>query len=292
MSKLERFRSLAQGVISSATAGEQAAEATAGLTSGPFAGTSRLKGARLIALDRIIPDPKQPRKTFTEKTLNDLAASIKTHGVLQPILVEYESDSDAYKIITGERRYRAARLAGLKELPCIVSDELAERDRLYYQLVENLQRDDINAFEEADAFMMLAEQYDLKHQDIAQLVGKSRSYVSKIIKIASIPESLRQRCATNDLLTREHLIVIAQQASQSEMVDLIDRVSLQPTNVKHLRAIRTSKQQRKPKRFEFHFTSQDRTFSVAVKFKKRSATKKEISSALNAAIRSLDGHKD
>lgn len=292
MSKLEKFRSLAQGVIASAAASEQAVEVMASPTTGPFAGTARLKGARLISLDRILPDPTQPRKTFTEKTLNDLAASIKNHGVLQPLLVEYDSDKDNYKIITGERRYRAAKLAGLKEVPCIVRDQLQQQDRLYYQLVENLQRDDINAFEEADAFLMLAERYNLKHQDIAQLVGKSRSYVSKIIKIASIPEGLRQRCTTNDLLTREHLIVIAQQPSQAEMLNLIDRVTLRPTNVKNLRQLKAGKQPRKAKPFEFHFIPHDRTFSVSVKFKKRSATKKEISSALNTALRSLDGQGD
>lgn len=156
-----------------------------------------------VEVDKIQPNPYQPRKEFDEARLNDLASSIRQYGVLQPLVVtrrEYQKDDGGlgtvYELIAGERRLRASRLAGLAQVPVIIRDE-EQNDMLKLELaiIENLQREDLNAIDRARAFERLVSEFHFKHADIAKKVGKSREYVSNTIRLLSLPESMQQALA-------------------------------------------------------------------------------------------------
>lgn len=140
-----------------------------------------------IEVQMILPRPDQPRKRFEESAINELAESIKTHGVLQPILVR--PHKGGYQIIAGERRWRAACAAQIEYIPAVIK-EISEHQAAEISLVENLQREDLNAVEEARAFMCLIEEYGYNQEQIASRVGKSRSHVANTMRILKLPEKI------------------------------------------------------------------------------------------------------
>lgn len=144
----------------------------------------------LIPISDIKPDPHQPRRHFDESELTDLAASIKEHGIVQPILVS-EVDTGGYQIIAGERRWRAAGLLKLPTIPAIVKT-LPEHEKLEVALIENLQRADLNPLEEAFAFERLIEEFGLTQEQVAQKVGRSRSVVANTIRLLTLPEEVQE----------------------------------------------------------------------------------------------------
>lgn len=152
----------------------------------------------LIEVEKIRPNPLQPRADFDESGLNGLAESIRQYGVLQPLVVVRKEEeipsgtSVYYELIAGERRLRAARLAGLSQVPVVIRKEPAEKVKLEIALIENIQREDLNAVERARAFKQLANDFKLKHRDIALKIGKSREYVTNTIRILDLPEEMQQ----------------------------------------------------------------------------------------------------
>ncbi len=149
-------------------------------------------GLRLVPLEYLEPSPLQPRQQFSEAELEELAHSLRTHGLLQPLLVRpSRALASGYEIIAGERRWRAAQRAGLHELPCIVR-ELDDREALEIGLVENLQRQDLDPLEEAAAYQRLVEHYGRRPEEIARAVGKSRSHVANTLRLLGLPEAVRR----------------------------------------------------------------------------------------------------
>ena len=146
---------------------------------------------RMVPVDKIRPNPDQPRKFLGD--LRELTESIKEKGVLEPLLVRFMPRDDCYYIISGERRYHASRAAGLREVPCI--EKIADdAETLELALIENLQRKDLTPFEEADGLQRLAEQFDYTHEDIAKKIAKARSSVTETMSLRVIPEALRKLC--------------------------------------------------------------------------------------------------
>ena len=148
-----------------------------------------------VRLTSIRPNPSQPRTHFKDDALNELAASIKARGLIQPVVVrqlrpEEIKGEHRYELIAGERRWRASQLAGLTEIPVVVKKVFEERDILLLSLVENLQRDDLNPIEEALAYERLAATFNLTHEQIAEGVGKSRVTVTNMIRILALPSSI------------------------------------------------------------------------------------------------------
>jgi ParB family chromosome partitioning protein len=291
MSKLEKFKSLAHAALEPATIDELVGTSVRELDVSGLHGTERLKSARLIPIDLLEPDPTQPRKHFPEKSLQELAASIAAHGVLQPLTVSYDPASDTFTIVTGERRYRAARRVGLKQLPCLILSELTDQERFYHQLVENLQREDITPYEEADAFCALAEKFHLKHQQIAQIVGKSRTYITKTIGLARVPESIRRLCAQRGVTSREHFTLLAQQKTEPAMLTFLDKLAQHGNDVRTARRVARSPRSRQPKSRPFEFRYQARGYTVRVRFTKHKVSKREITRALTGALRSVNEHE-
>jgi ParB family chromosome partitioning protein len=157
------------------------------LALGPGAAEPR-EGILRLPLHRLKPNPDQPRKTFSEESLSELAESLKRHGLIQPILAE-DSGDGSYLIIAGERRYRAAERAGLREVPVILR-ELTPEKRLEIALIENVQREDLNAVDEAEAYRSLMALGNLSQEDVADAVGKSRSAVANALRLLRLPEPM------------------------------------------------------------------------------------------------------
>ena len=153
-------------------------------------------GIHEIELDKIVPNEYQPRKTFQTESLKELAASIKEHGVIQPVIVHLIGSN--YGLIAGERRWRAARLAGLKTIPALVK-EATKRELIEQALIENIQREDLNPLEAAEAYKRLQDEFKLTQEDLAKRVGKERSTVTNFLRILGLPKELKQSLAVGAL---------------------------------------------------------------------------------------------
>jgi len=149
-----------------------------------------------IELDKIIPNEYQPRKVFNDEKLRELAASIKEQGVIQPVIVH--RTGAGYQLIAGERRWRASRLAGLKTIPSLVK-EATKREFLEMALIENIQREDLNPLEAAEAYKRLQDEFKLTQEDLAKRVGKERSTVTNFLRLLGLPKEIKQELATGAL---------------------------------------------------------------------------------------------
>ena len=149
-----------------------------------------------IELDKIIPNEYQPRKVFNDEKLRELAASIKEQGVIQPVIVHRAGAG--YQLIAGERRWRASRLAGLKTVPALVK-EATKRELLEMALIENIQREDLNPLEAAEAYKRLQDEFKLTQEDLAKRVGKERSTVTNFLRLLGLPKEIKQELATGAL---------------------------------------------------------------------------------------------
>ena len=169
-----------------------------------------------VAISKIIPNPDQPRKTFNEESIKELSDSIKEHGIIQPLIVK--KDGSRYIIIAGERRYRAAELAGLAEVPVIVKD-LSEQKSREISLIENLQREDLNPIEEAMAIKELMVSYDMTQEEIAKKLGKARPSIANSVRLLNLPDSLQEAVRVG-ALTAGHaraLLAITDKKMQLEL---------------------------------------------------------------------------
>lgn len=142
-------------------------------------------------IDKIIPNPHQPRSYFDQEKLQQLADSIAEKGVIQPLLV-VKGSGKRYTLIAGERRLRAAKLAGLDEVPVVVMDETGDRERLELALIENIQRHDLNPIEEAQAYNRLMEEFQLTQEEVAKRVGRQRSTITNVLRLLQLPASLQE----------------------------------------------------------------------------------------------------
>jgi ParB family transcriptional regulator, chromosome partitioning protein len=153
-------------------------------------------GISEIELDKIVPNDYQPRKVFNDEKLKELAASIKEQGVIQPVIVH--KAGTGFQLIVGERRWRASRLAGLKTIPAQVK-EATKRELLEMALIENIQREDLNPLEAAEAYKRLQDEFKLTQEDLAKRVGKERSTVTNFLRILHLPKEVRQEIASGML---------------------------------------------------------------------------------------------
>ena len=149
-----------------------------------------------VELDKIVPNEYQPRKVFNDEKLKELAASIREQGVIQPIIVHRIGTN--FGLIAGERRWRAARLAGLKSIPALVR-EASKRELIEQALIENIQREDLNPLEAAEAFKRLQDEFKLTQEDLARRVGKERSTITNFLRILGLPKEIKQHLANGSI---------------------------------------------------------------------------------------------
>ncbi|RHM61311.1 MULTISPECIES: ParB/RepB/Spo0J family partition protein [Coprobacillaceae] len=153
-----------------------------------------------ISLEQIRPNPYQPRKLFNEEALNELAVSIKEHGIFQPVILK--KSIHGYEIVAGERRCRAAKIAGLEEVPAIIVD-FTDDQMMEIALLENIQREDLNAIEEAQAYQTMMDRFEITQAELAKRIGKSRTYITNTLRLLNLPEKI-QEYVLQGMLTMGH----------------------------------------------------------------------------------------
>jgi ParB family chromosome partitioning protein len=195
----------------------------------------------LVPLGDVHPNPDQPRKHFDDEKLAELAASIKTHGLLQPIVIRRMPSG--FELIAGERRFRAAHLAGVDRLPALVREV---EDPLELALIENLQREDLSPLEEAEGLAALIARHGYSHREVADLLGKSRPYVSNILALTRLPEAVKSDLQRDGgAVSRELLMGVARQDDPEAALALWRRLQL---GVLSVRRFREEKAGRRPER--------------------------------------------
>ena len=208
------------------------------------AGSPKPAPATSVSIDLIHPNPKQPRRTFAEAALIDLVSSIQQKGILQPILVS-PTEGGAYEIIAGERRFRAAQRAGLKEVPIVIRTG-TEVERFEMTLVENLQREDLNPMELAEGFKRLQEEYKMTQEAIAQVVGKDRTVVANTLRMLGLSEEIQQAIREGKITSghAKALLAVDDPAAQKA---LFDQILSEGLTVRHVEnAAQAHKRGKKP----------------------------------------------
>lgn len=187
-------------------------------------------GLTHIPLDRISANPYQPRKMFNERSIDELARSVREHGIVQPLVVTRTADN-RYRLIAGERRFRAAQKAGLQSVPAVIKDLKHEGDALQIALIENIQREDLNPMEEANAYHQLHDEFGLTQEEISKRVGKERSTVANFLRLVKLPDSVKQRLASGQL-SMGHARALLSLDSAKKQEQLADRIVKNSLNVR------------------------------------------------------------
>ena len=180
-----------------------------------------------IAIERISPNPRQPREAFNNDEMSELAASITAHGIIQPLIATYDNINYSYTLIAGERRLIAAKLANLTHVPVIIRTA-NEQQRLELALIENVQRSDLNPLEAAEAYRQMVDDFDLSHEEIAKRVGKSRVTITNAIRLLQLSQKVRE-ALVNDQISEGHaraLLALRQEQAQDAALDTIIRKEL------------------------------------------------------------------
>ncbi len=238
---------------------------------------------RMIDISRIEPNPHQPRKQFGD--LSDMVASIKEKGILEPILVR--SHDGKYQIIAGERRYQAAKLAGLHNVPCIEVD-VDNRGMLEISLIENLQRKDLHPFEEAEAIGRLSEQFRYTHEEIARKLGKSRTVITEVLSLCRMPEELRERCRRADITSKSMLLQIVRQGNVDAMNGLVDKITGEGITREEARQFnREDRSARRPRRYTYRFKPEDGDYEFTLVFGRPSVARDDLIHALQQVLERL-----
>lgn len=262
---------------------------------------------KILPITQLEPNPDQPRTEIGD--LSELMSSIKQNGVLEPILVKPNKNSGTWMIIAGERRWRAANLAGLTEVPCIEFD-LDEKAIAEIALIENLQRKDLTIWEEADGLAALNKTYNYTHDEIAKKISKSRSTVTESFAIARIPESIRERCREAEINAKSVLLEIARQFDEPEMHEFLDKIQSQKMNRQEIREAARPVKPSKPKSVsnvknvsqnnseydfnaslkgnsDFEFSAPDESFKLTITFTENNFDKKAVLKALKQTFESV-----
>jgi len=241
---------------------------------------------RLIPIEEIEPNPDQPRQALGD--LAELTASIREKGILEPLLVRRVGGR--FEIIAGERRYRAAIEAGLEDVPCVIR-ESSDAEMMELALVENLQRKDLTAFEEADGLTVLAGKYGYTHETMAERLGKSRSSITESLSLGAMPEDVRQLCRLADIQSKSILLQVVRQGSREKMAALIERLGREgSTRVEARRIARKEDTRRgrgRPRHFVFRFSPQGSGFSLNLQFKRAQVEREEIIRVLEEILSTL-----
>lgn len=182
----------------------------------------RARGQRRVPIEFLRPNPRNPRKTFNSALMNELVQSVRQRGVIQPIIVRaLPNVPDAYEIVAGERRWRAAQQAGLHEVP-VVQVDIDDKTALEYAIIENVQRTDLNAIEEAQGYRKLMEEFGYKADDIGQLLAKSRSHVANTMRLLNLPESVQALVISGHLTAGHARALLAVQNPEAVAKDVVD----------------------------------------------------------------------
>lgn len=243
---------------------------------------------RMIPVEQIRPNPDQPRKAIGD--LRELTDSVREKGVLEPLLVRFVPREDCYYIISGERRYHAARAAGLREVPCI-EKTADDAETLEIGLIENIQRKDLTPFEEADGLHRLATQFEYTHEDVARKIGRARSSVTETLSLLNIPDALRKKCVEQGINSKSVLLQIARQPTEKKMLEMLHRILQGGLTRDEARRQRREEQTgpQRPQPFIFQFEPESETYRFRIQFKKSHVSRDELIRTLREILGQLEG---
>jgi ParB family chromosome partitioning protein len=243
---------------------------------------------QMLPLQLIEPNSEQPRTQLGN--IEELAASVREKGVLEPILVRPIAPN-RYQIISGERRYRAATMAGLDEIPAIELD-VDDREQLEIALIENIQRKDLTAFEEAEGFYVLQQKFGYTHEKISQVIGKSRTTVTETLLINEIPDRIRAMCREAGISNKSVLVQVARAGSEEAMEQVVRAFAAGELSREELRKQTASKPEPKkagrPKNYVFELKDKSLPFSLNLAFRKPNVEKSEVIEAVRELLRRLE----
>ena len=219
------------------------------------------KNLLFISIEKIIRDPDQPRKQFNEDKIKELAISIKKHGLIQPIILRKYSEEE-YRIVAGERRWRASQIVGLNIMPSIILP--SDLDKNEVSLIENIQREDLTIIEEANAYINLIEKNQYSHEQLASIVGKSRSHITNILRILSL-DTFFLDLLEKDIITLGHAKILGGKNENSLASDVINKMIQKKLSVRELE--RAIKNKKKPIEQDINITTEEKNLSSLIGFK-------------------------
>ena len=238
---------------------------------------------RMVPIDLIDPNPNQPRQVMGD--LSELMASIAEKGIIEPLVLRQRGDR--YQIIAGERRYQAAIQVGLRELPGVVR-EGDDNEVLEIALVENLQRKDLTAFEEAEAMHSLAHRCGYTHEMLAKKLGKSRVAVTESLSLQTMPDEVKNLCRLADITSKSLLLQVVRQGEPEKMIALVEKIATQGGATREEVRKQTAKPKAgRPKAFTFSYRPPTKAFNLKLSFRKGKADRDDVIAALEAIISDL-----
>jgi len=246
---------------------------------------------RNIPIDKLTANVHQPRKDFGN--IEELADSIKEKGILEPILIRPKNGK--FEIVAGERRFRAAQMAGLSEIPCIEHD-IADNEALEVSIIENIQRKDLNVYEQAFSIKSFADMYGYTHQEIAQKVGKSRVTITELIRITDLPEEILERCMELKINSKTFLQELVKLENIEQMTEMLDNYSEEPFSRDKIKEKRKAQKEKKSaeksvKTFRFNLTSEDKSVKIKFDIKSQENDKNKIIAILEKLVSDLKENK-
>lgn len=238
---------------------------------------------RNIPIEKIIPNQMQPRRDMGD--LSELTDSIRENGIIEPVIVKPRDGN--FEIIAGERRFRAAKEAGMHEIPCIEHD-IPDNEALEMSIIENIQRKDLNVFEQSHSIRSLAEIYGYTHEEIAKKIGKSRVTVTELIRIMDLPEEIKEKCLTLGIDSKTFLLELTKMEDLEKMNAILSQYGKKPFSREEV------KQQRKnvdKKSFNFNFLSDDKKVKINFHFKQEKVDKESVIDILEKLIKDIKENK-
>jgi ParB family chromosome partitioning protein len=246
---------------------------------------------RLVPVEDIDPNPLQPRQAMGD--LSELIASVREKGVLEPILVR--PVEGRLQIIAGERRYRASIEAGLDEIPCIVR-ETSDAETMELALIENLQRQDLTPFEEADGLKALAERHGYTHEKMAERLGKKRTSITESLSLTHMPDAVRELCRLADIRSKSLLLQVVRQSEPQKMVAFLERLRKEGATREGARQlsreVKGKAAKGRPKAYVFRYQPKEKTFNLSLQFRKSQVDRDEVVRALQSIIEDLTREDD
>lgn len=248
--------------------------------------TTRVEGPRIrmIPIEKIDPNPQQARSELGD--IKELMESIKQKGILEPIIVR--PIQGRYEIIAGERRFIASKRLGLKEMPCI-EKHVEDNEAMEIALIENLQRKDLDAFEEADGLQALADMYGYSHQDIAKKIGKARSTITEVINLSKIPKDIRKICYESGITSRTTLLEISKLKDKEHMEELIHIIKERDLKREDTRELskRILGKAKRRRMFVYNYKPKGADYRMRLEFKEQDISKNDIIRILEEILKNL-----
>ncbi len=234
-----------------------------------------------IPLSKIQPNDEQPRTHFDEEKLNELAQSIKDKGILQPIIVRPTLDNQRYLLLAGDRRFRAAKIAGLRDIPAVIKKD---EDPLEIALIENLQREDLNPIELAEGLQKLKEQNKYSDADIGRILGISRTRANEILALTRLPDAIKQECRHVDSVPKTLLCQIVRMGNLEQILEAWEQYKSGNLSIIQARQQKNSKPKKTNKQNEYVREPKDEKYKLIIRFRRRSFSEEDVLNVLNKEL--------